>query len=97
MTATASGAFQTLVSGIFLGGLYAFVFWRIARRDKNKVIEFGGLALGSVFVLAAAIKVPNLPGWVVPGLGLLFFLLSFLMMFFLVRQAYDAIRRKKQD
>ena len=97
MTANGSGAIQTLVSGIALGGFYAFVFWRIAKRNENKVIECGGLALGSVFVLAAAIKVPNLPSWVVPGLGFLFFLLSFLMMFFLLRQAYDALRRKKRN
>ena len=92
-----TGTVQSLVSGVALGGLYAFVFWRIARRNENKVIEFGGLALGAVFVLAAAVKVPNLPGWVVPGLGLLFFLLSFLMMFFLVQQTYRALRRKKRD
>ena len=97
MITSESGTIQTLVSGIALGGLYAFVFWRIAKRDGNKVIEFGGLALGAVFVLAAAIKVSNLPDWVVPGVGLLFFLLSFLMVFFLVRQAYDALRRKKRD
>lgn len=64
---------------------------------ENKVIEFGGLALGAVFVLAAATKAPDLPGWVVPGLRILFFLLSFLMMFSLVRQAYGAFSRKKRD
>jgi len=48
MTTSGSGAIQTLISGIALGGLYAFVFWRIAKRNENKVIEFGGLALGSV-------------------------------------------------
>jgi hypothetical protein len=77
MTTSESEAIQTLISGIALGGLYAFVFWRIAKRNENKVIEFGGLALGAVFVLAAATKAPNLPGWVVPGLGILFFLLTF--------------------
>ena len=92
-----TGTIQTLVSGIALGGIYAFTLWRIAKRDNKKVIEFGGLALGSVFVLAAAIKAPNLPDWVVPALGILFFLLSFLMMFFLVRQAYGALRRRKRD
>lgn len=97
MTASRSGAIQSLISGIALGGLYAFVFWRIAKRNENRVIEFGGLALGSVFVLAAATKAPDLPSWVVPGLGILFFLLSFLMMFFLVKQACEALRGKKRD
>jgi hypothetical protein len=94
----ASGTIKGLMSAIALGVLYSFVFWRASNREGgNKVIEFGGLALGSVFVLAAAIKIPGLPGWVVPGLGILFFLLSFLMMFFLVQQAYRALRRKKRD
>jgi preprotein translocase subunit YajC len=87
---------QSVVSTIALGAMYAFVFWRVAKREKNKVIEFGGLALGSVFVLAAAMKIPALPDWILGGLVLLFFLLSFLMMFFLLRQGLDALRRRKQ-
>jgi len=83
-------------SGVALGGMYAFVFWRLARREKNKVIEFGGLALGSFFVMVAVMKVPNLPDWVLPGLLLLFFLLSCLMMFFLARQYLDWLRSRKR-
>ncbi len=86
----------SVLSGIALGGMYAFVFWRLARREKNKVIEFGGLALGFFFVMAAVIKVPNLPDWVLPGMFLLFFLLSCLMMFFLVRQGFDWLRSRKR-
>ena len=86
---------QSVLSAIVLGGMYAFVFWRLARREKNKVIEFGGLALGSVFVMAAAMKLPNIPDWALAGLFLLFFLLSCLMMFFLVRQGLDWLRSKK--
>ena len=87
---------QSVLSGVALGGMYAFVFWRLARREKNKVIEFGGLALGSFFVMAAVMKVPNLPDWVLPGLFLLFFLLSCLMMFFLARQCFDWLRSKRR-
>ena len=87
---------QSVLSGVGLGGMYAFVFWRLARREKNKVIEFGGLALGSFFVMGAVMKVSNLPDWVLPGLFLLFFLLSCLMMFFLARQVLDWLRSKKQ-
>jgi hypothetical protein len=76
--------------------MYAFVLWRVARREKNKVIEFGGLALGSVFVMAAAMRVPNIPEWVLAGTFLLFFVLSCLMMFFLLRQGLDAIRNRKR-
>jgi len=87
---------QNLVRGIALASLYAFVLWRVGRRDENKVIEFGALALGSFFLLAAAMKVPTLSDWVVPGLGILFVLLSALMFWFLMRQAVDALRRKKE-
>jgi preprotein translocase subunit YajC len=95
--ATSGNMIQSVLSGVALGGMYAFVFWRLARREKNKVIEFGGLALGSFFVMAALMKVPNLPDWVLPGLFLLFFLLSCLMMFFLARQGLDWLRSRKQE
>jgi hypothetical protein len=94
--ATSGNMIQSVLSGVALGGMYAFVFWRLARREKNKVIEFGGLALGYFFVMGAVMKVPNLPDWVLPGLFLLFFFLSCLMMFFLVRQVLDWLRSKKQ-
>ncbi len=94
--ATSGNKIQSVLSGIDLGGMYAFVFWRLARREKNKVIEFGGLALGSFFVMAAVMKVPNLPDWVLRGLFLLFFLLSCLMIFFLVRQGLDWLRSRKR-
>jgi len=49
------------------------------------------------FVMIAAMKIPNLPDWVAPGLGILFLLLGFLMMFFLMQQGYNAIRRRKRN
>ena len=94
--ATSGNMIEGILSGVALGGMYAFVFWRVARREKNKVIEFGGLALGSFFVMAAVTRVPHLPDWVLLGLFLLFFLLSCLMMFFLVRQGLDWLRTRKR-
>ena len=94
--AASGNIIQSVISTIALGAMYAFVFWRVAKREKNKAIEFGGLALGSVFVLAAAMKIPGIPDWILGGLVLLFFLLSFLMMFFLVRQGLDALRSRKR-
>lgn len=90
-----SQTIQTLISGIALASLYGFVLWRVGKRQGNKVIEFGALALGSVYLLSAAVKVPNLPDWIVSGLGILFLLLSALMLWFLMRQAVDALRRRK--
>jgi preprotein translocase subunit YajC len=97
MTTTGNSTIQSVVSCIVLAGMYAFVFWRTAKRENNKVIEFGGLALGSMFLMAAVMKVPNIPEWVLAGMFLLFALLSFLMFFFLVRQGIDALRRRRQS
>jgi len=96
--ATNGSAIQSVVSGIALVGVYSFVLWRIAKRNAgNKVIEVGSLALVVVFIMVAAIKVPNLPDWVVPSLGVLFLLLGLVMIFFLVQQGYNAIRRGKRN
>jgi len=89
---------QSIISGIALVGCYGFVLWRIARRNAgNRVIECGSLALVVVFVLVAAMRIPDLPDWVAPSLGILFLLLGFLMIFFLIQRGYNAIRHKKRD
>jgi uncharacterized membrane protein len=87
-----------VVSGVALVGFYSFVLWRIAKRNAgNNVIEVGSLALVVVFIMVAAIKVPNVPEWVVPSLGILFLILGFVMIFFLLQQGYNAIRRRKRN
>jgi hypothetical protein len=96
--ATSSSAIQSVISGIVLVGFYGLVLWRIAKRNAgNKVIEVGSLALMVVFIMVAAIKIPNLPDWVVPSLGILFLILGVVMILFLLEQGYNAIRRRKQD
>jgi hypothetical protein len=96
--AASGGVIEGVVSGIVLVGFYGLVLWRIAKRNAgNRVIECGSLALLVVFVLVAAMKVPGLPDWVAPSLGILFLILGFLMIFFLIQQGYNAIRRKKRD
>ncbi|MGA2978768.1 MAG: hypothetical protein ABSD76_04185 [Terriglobales bacterium] len=98
MTASGGGTIQTTVSGIALVGFYAAVLWRIVKRNSgNRVIESGSMALVLFFIMAAAINIPSLPDWVVPGLGILFLLLGFLMIFFLMQQGYNAIRRNRRD
>jgi hypothetical protein len=63
--ATSGGVIERVVSGIVLVGFYGVVLWRIAKRNAgNRVIECGSLALALVFVMVAAMKVPNLPDWV---------------------------------
>ena len=95
----ASGSIvQSVVSGAALIGFYGLVFWRIVKQNAgNRVIESGVLALAVAFVMIAAMKIPNLPDWVAPGLGILFLLLGFLMMYFLMQQGYNAIRRRKRN
>ncbi len=96
MTTNGGGTILTLISGIVLVGFYAAILSRIVKRNPgNRVIESGSMALVLFFVMAAATKVPSIPDWVVPGLGILFLLLSFLMIFFLIQQGYDAIRRRR--
>ncbi len=53
------------------------------------------MALVVFFAMAGAMQIPNLPGWVAPGLGVLFLLLGFLMILFLLQQGYNAIRRRR--
>jgi uncharacterized membrane protein len=92
------GVVQSVVSGIALVVFYAFSFWRIAKRNAgNKVIESGSLAAVVFAIMVAAMKVPNILDWLEPSLAILFLLLGFLMIFFLMQQGYNAIRRKKRD
>jgi hypothetical protein len=89
---------QSVISGIALVGFYGVVLWRIVRRNAgNRVIESGALALSVVMVMVAVMKIPSVPDWVAPGLGILFLILGFLMIFFLMQQGYNAIRRRKRN
>ncbi|MGD1024541.1 MAG: hypothetical protein ABR880_17275 [Candidatus Sulfotelmatobacter sp.] len=89
---------QRVIRGIALVGFYGIVLWRIVRRNAgNRVIESGALALPIVIVMVAVMKIPSVPDWVAPGLGILFLILGFLMIFFLMQQGYNAIRRGKRN
>jgi hypothetical protein len=96
MMVSSTGPVQAVVSGVALVVFYTVVLWRIVKRNLgNRVIECGSLALVVVFIMVAAMKIPSLPDWAAPGLGILFLLLGFLMIFFLIQQGYRAIRRRK--
>jgi hypothetical protein len=94
--AASGSVVRGIVSGVALIGFYGLVFWRIVKQNAgNRVIESGVLALAVAFVMVAVMKIPSLPDWVAPSLGILFLLLGFLMIFFLIQQGYNAIRRRK--
>lgn len=75
---------------------YGIAFWRIARQNTgNRVIECGSLTLALMFALVALMRVPGLPDWIAPSLGLLVLVLALLTMVFLVMQGITAIRKRR--
>ena len=47
------------------------------------------------FLMMLVIKLPNVPDWVLPSLGVLLLLLCLLTLFFLLMQGVHAIRHRK--
>jgi Na+/alanine symporter len=93
--AASSTTIQNVFGGVAVIAFYALALWRIVKRNQgNRVIECGSIALVAFFIMAALVRVPNLPDWIVPALGILFLLLGFLMILFLIQQGYNAIRHK---
>jgi hypothetical protein len=96
MTSNYADLIRGIVSGIGLVLLYGYSFWRIFKRNpENKVIECGSIALMVFAVMIALFRIPFVPGWVLPYLGMLLFALCVLTMFFLIQQGYRALRRRK--
>ena len=84
---------DTVRIGIVLVGLFALVFWRIAR---SRAAKCGAIALAVYFILVVATKLGS-PGWVTASLLALFLLLGLMTMVFLIMQAYKAVRHKKRN
>lgn len=76
--------------------VYWLSLWRIIKGNRgNRVIECGGVTLMLAFLMMLLIKVPTLPDWLLPSLGVLIFLLCLLTVFFLLLQGVRAIRNRK--
>ena len=87
---------QSIIGGIAIVAFNGVAFWRIARQNAgNRVIECGSLTLVVMFALAAVMRVPGLPDWIAPSLGLLVLVLALLTMVFLVMQGITAIRKRR--
>jgi hypothetical protein len=95
MFAVDTNSVRGILDSIGLVLFYGFAFWRIFKGNPgNKVIECGSITL-MVFVVALALFKAKFPAWVLGWLFFLVFLLCLLTMFFLVQQAYRAVRRRK--
>lgn len=88
---------QSVIGGIAVVAFYGIAFWRIARQNAgNRVIECGSLTLVVMFALVALTRVPGLPDWIAPSIGLLLLFLALLTMVFLLLQGIHAIRHRKR-
>ena len=87
---------RSVVSGLAIAAIYGVIFWRILKTNRgNRVIECGIIALIVAFSFSPISKIPNLPEWVLPTIGLLLFLLCVLTMFFLFMEGVQALRNRK--
>ena len=75
------------MSFFLVAAVYWLSLWRIIKRNRgNRVIECSSIALMLAFLIMLLMKFTNLPGWLIPSLGLLLFLLCLLTVVFLLSQ-----------
>lgn len=87
---------RSILSVLTVAIAYSLSLWRIIKGNRgNRVTECGGIALMIALLMVVLIKIPNLPDWVQPSLGLLLLLLCLLTIFFLLLRGVQAIRRRK--
>jgi hypothetical protein len=87
---------RSILSVLTVAIAYSLSLWRIIKGNRgNRVIECGSIALMIALIMVVLIKIPNLPDWVQPSLGLLLLLLCLLIIFFLLLRGVQAIRRRK--
>ena len=88
-------SWQIVARALLVFGLYAFSFWRMARRYRgDKFIEFGSFTLIAFFLVLALRRVPTLPEWILDSLTLWMYLLCLITLGFMFQQIYRAIRNK---
>lgn len=89
-------SFRAAASFLIVAVVYWLSLWRIIKGNRgNRVIECGSITLMLAFLMMLLMKIPNLPDWLLPSLGVLIFLLCLLTMFFLLLQGVQAIRNRK--
>ena len=96
MHPNASSSLRSVASFLIVAAVYWVSLWRIIRGNRgNRVIECGSITLMLFFLMMLLIKLPSLPDWVLPSLGVLLLVLCLLTMFFLLAQGVHAIRHRK--
>jgi hypothetical protein len=98
------GKFQwdEAISTLEKGDHYVLVLWGQhspmgARKDDpgSKVVTFGGMFVAGCFLLLRLAGDRRVPTWALESFGVLLFVLLVLTMFFLAKQGYRALRRRK--
>jgi len=96
MLLPSSAGVRSTLSFLLVAVVYWLSFWRTFKEHRgNKVVECGSITLMLGFLLMLLMKIPNVPAWVSPSLGLLIFLLCLFTMFFLLVRGVNAIRQRK--
>jgi hypothetical protein len=89
---------RPILSILIVAVVYLLSLWRIIKSNRgNRVVECGSIALMVSLLMVVLIRFQNLPGWVLPSLGLLLLLLCLLTIFFLLARGLQAIRRRKSS
>jgi hypothetical protein len=96
MTPLAASIVNGIMGSVGLILAYGLALWRIFRRSRgDKFMEFACITTMLFVVTLRLLKIPNFPAWVLESLELLLALLAFVTVFFMLQQAYRALRRRR--
>jgi hypothetical protein len=75
---------------------YGLSLWRIFKSNPgDKFIQSASVTVMVLVLTIAAIRIHYFPDWVLTSLEVLLYLLTFLSIFFMFREANRALRRRK--
>jgi len=75
---------------------YGVSFWRIFKSNPgDKFIQSASVTVMVLAVTIAAMRIHYFPDWVLTSLEVLLYLLTFISIFFMFRDGYRALRRRR--
>ena len=75
---------------------YGLSLWRIFKSNPgDKFIQSASVTVMVLVVTIAALRIHYFPDWVLTSLEVLLYLLTFISIFFMFRDGYRALRRRK--